>query len=327
MSEIDSFPDLSADPTGFLQELHRRAEIGRRTAAARPGWQQVATVLLALQRSAILSLWGGPDTARNNERPLTPRADAAGVSPGTTRLNPENSLVLGAAHTYLWGVRDHLQSVAMMCLAELPPRSIIAMSRVLLDAATRTTYILNASIDERTRVIRACNLRFESFRQQLADHPKDIDKRDELSSERQNLLDAALADGFSQVITKAGKPEWMLAPRTAAQTVEMFRDAYGEEFTSLWRELSSVTHVDERPHFRFAFGLDSTDAGPHAATIPMIYIHLATIGVISALETAERFYGTAGTPIDHDTKEVTHLVLRMASGLLDDFVRAEAGIS
>ncbi|SNS92472.1 hypothetical protein SAMN06309944_1387 [Micrococcales bacterium KH10] len=327
MSELDDFPDLSADPMGFLQELRRRAELGRRTAAARPGWQQVAPVLLGLQESAVLSLWGGPDTARNSERPLTPLAGAAGVSPGTPHLNPENSLVLGVAHSYLWGMRDHLQSVAMMCLTELPPRSIIAMSRVLLDAATRTTYVLDPSIDERTRIIRACNLRFESFRQQLADHPEDVEKRDELSSERQNLLDAALADGFSQVTTKAGKPEWMLAPRTAAQTVEMFQDAYGEDFTSLWRELSSVTHVDERPHFRFAFGLDPIDAGPHAATVSMIYIHVAVFGVAAAVEAAERFYGNAGDPLDEEAIELTHFVLQMASGQLDDLVRANAGIS
>ena len=94
-------PDINA----MVLAMKEGAAVGSAVAAARPGWPDLGRVVAALHAEMVASVWGGTDD-RLAQRPLRPLSAAAGHTPGTPALNPDNQLVLQVANTSVTAVRD-----------------------------------------------------------------------------------------------------------------------------------------------------------------------------------------------------------------------------
>lgn len=317
---LSGMPDNTGsglDINATVEAIKKGAATGTAVAAARPGWPDLGRVLSVLHAEFVASVWGGTDD-RLAQRPLRPLAAAAGASPGTPELNPDNQLVLQVANTSVTAVRDHLLGFANLCASDGPGRTLLAVSRILLDASAHTLWLLDPSIDERARTIRATNLWFESTRQEINDPIAEAQKQT-LEDRRDALLRDAVADGFQPVLTKGGKQQHQLTP--AYSQNDVLTAALGNRAQAHWRDASSVAHAQERPDLRFALGVGEIDPGPHATSLVMTRAMLAVTHAIRAARTCEHFYGTVGSPVPENSTKRVLAVGGFGSGMHDDIIR------
>lgn len=315
----EAMPSPATDPEGFKRWLHAGAERGRRIARARPTLRDVAAPLLAFGDSMTEAIWGGPDTDRSREHPIRPLDGAAANMFGTPTLNPNMSLTLEVADGYITAVRDHLLGLTMLAGIDGPGRSVLALARTLFDVAIHAAYLLEPSIDDQERTLRTYNFLMEAVRQEVADGG-DITQ---LVERQDELRDAARTDGFTfaTITTRGGTTREnlnALAPRRT--DAEIREHVQGETAEATWRDLSSVTHGQERTHLQFMLGTGPISPGPHRDA----YIALATIpaveAAILAADHAQGFYGLAGEAISEEIVTVVRKTLMLASGMADSIV-------
>lgn len=312
---MTKIPDLATDSAGFHAAVQQAAERGRRIAALRPGWKQVGGELAKLHIAFVSSLWGTGAASRASERPLKPLPNSLGDSVGTPGINDENNFMLTTAHTYVTGVRDHLEALSILAVAGASPRSILAMCRIVLDASAHTAFLLDASVDETTRLSRAINIELESLRQENGDPQVGDVQSETATSRREDLMQSAVEAGFVRSIGKKG-PEWKVMPVVA--TGDALTHVLGERANLPWRYLSSAAHVQERPVVRFGTGLDALSAGPHSPSFTITQGLVSVAAAIQAVRAAEDYYGTVQGPVPHDVANRVMAVGAFGAGLQDE---------
>ncbi|WP_460889571.1 hypothetical protein [Promicromonospora xylanilytica] len=317
------------DPDKAARELHRGAERGLAVAAARPGFAEVGEALTKLHTALVASMWVGEFPLVEGSV-LVPRRGARGDSWDRTciNVNGDNRLVLEVADGYATAVRDHVLGLGRVAEAGGPSRSLLALARVLLDASVHLDFLLNDSIDERERCLRAANIRLEALRQEVADARDDVEERNDAEGERDLLIAAALKDGFERgtmTDKKTGKQKetWFLHPRHRLDDV--LRDAVGGGHQDSWRVLSSAVHAQERPVLRFALGLGRVSAGPHANSMVIAHLMIPIILATEAIKVVESYYGPAGPPVDQGIVNRALEIGSFAAGMRDEEIRRHLG--
>ena len=311
------------DPEELVHSIQEGASVGRRVAAARPGWPEVGKVVADLCDAFVESVWGSGESARVDQRPLRPLPSAQGDVPGTPLVNPDNGFVLMVANTSVTAVRDHLLGFGNLCAGGGPGRTILAISRVLLDAAAHVMWLLDPAIHEELRLSRAGNMWLESVRQQLGD-PISDEEKDRLRTIRDMFFTQAVADGLTRCVRRNGTPDDVLEPRFSHDDV--IEAALGNRAQDPWRAASSVAHAQERPHLQFELGLGDIDPGPHATSFLILRSMFALTISIEAIRRTERFYGSVGKPVPEDLFRKVLFVGGLAGGMYDDLIRARQGL-
>lgn len=319
--------DLLNDPPAFFREMARRKEQAARVADARPKYKDVGQIFDALTRAYVHTLWG-PDVAETASfELLVPISEGAGAGDGGVcpTVNPNNRLVLEIANGYATGLRDHLLGFVCLAVNGAPARPMLALSRVVLDAAAHLLHLLSPNIAERERIARALNIRLEAFREEINDHAQGSTEQDELSEERSQLMAQAVADGFERESrrSKTGveSPSWYVVPRHRLD--DIMEEALQGEHLDAWRTLSSAVHVQERPDLRFSLGLNEFQPGPDVTLMNMVHMARPLITAIEAMKAVEWYYGRRGPGVEHDGLAQHALnVVAAACGMFDDTIRA-----
>lgn len=297
--------------------------MGRRVAAARPGWPEVGKVVANLCDAFVESVWGSGKGARADQRPLRPLPGAPGDVPGTPLVNSDNGFVLMVANTSVTAVRDHLAGFGNLCASGGPGRTILAISRGLLDAAAHVMWLLDPAIDENLRLSRAGNVWLESVRQQLGD-PISDEEKDRIRTIRDLFLTQAVVDGLTRCVRRNGTLDDVLEPRVSHDDV--IEAALGDHAQDAWRAASSVAHSQARPHLQFGLGLGDIDPGPHATSFLIVRSMFALTVSTEAIRRAARFYGSVGKPVPEDLFRKVLFVGGLAGGMYDDLIRARQGL-
>lgn len=325
--DIDAL--LRDDPRAFLRELKRQAEQGRRLAAARPQYSDVGQALTALAERFVGGLWGPVEPDAVSYTPLTPVPGSTGALEGNDfpTVNPDNSLVLEVAHGYATGLRDHLVGFALLASSNGPARPMLALSRVILDAAVHLLHIVSHTITEEERVSRALNVRLDALREEIADHQEGSQKHVSLWRDRQEILTHAEADGFQRESKRSKNgtesPAWYVEPHHRLDAI--MSEALEGDHQATWRTLSSVVHAQERPDLRFTLG-HQFNPGPHAGQMNMVHMALPLLIAIEAMKASERYFGLRGQGIDHgNLSQRVAATIAGASGLHDDEIRRNLG--
>lgn len=323
---MTEFTDLLSDPPALFREMARRKEHAVRVADARPKYKDVGQTFDALTRAYVHALWG-PDAAEAASfELLVPNPEGAGAGDGAPcpTVNPDNRLVLEVANGYATGLRDHLLGFVCLAVNSAPARPMLALSRVILDAAAHLIHLLSPNIAERERIARALNIRLEAFRQEINDHAQGSAEHDKLSEKRCELMAQAVADGFERepMRSKSGleSPSWYVVPRHRLDAI--MEEALQGEHLDAWRTLSSAVHVQERPDLRFSLGLNEFHPGPDVTLMNMLHLARPLITAIEAMKAAEWYYGRRAPSVEQDGLAQHALdVVAAACGMFDDAIR------
>lgn len=213
---------------------------------------------------------------------------------------------------------------ANLCASDGPERTLIVVSRVLLDASAHVLWLLDPAVDEQARTIRSANVWFESIGEEIKD-PIAATEKQTLSRRRDDLLQAAITDGFQPVYTQRGARRHQLSP--AHSQPDVLTAALSSQARNHWRAASSVVHAQERSHLRFELGTGAIDPGPHATSMLMGHSMIVMTLIIQAIERIEEFYGVVGSPVSDKTVKRVFAVGAFGSGMRDDVIRRHLALS
>lgn len=289
----------------------------RRTAKledARPGLAQIGPFIIEFHAEYAATLWDDP--VRSAEVPLRPIPNSLGDESGLPNLSPENKLVLEELHISLTAARDHLLGLGRLFLAGGPNRTAIAVARSLLDASAHALWLLDPCIDSRQRTGRAANLRLISLAQEIADKPSPKLVED-FERQRTALVANAKLDGYEQIFSKKGAPQWMLAPPYSIDAV--WSVCEGRQLAqTAWRLNSSAVHARERQSLQRDLGLL---ASRNVAAVERATIQHCMYPVLLASEVAliaGQFYGLNANPITPRVVGRLREAFALGAGLRDD---------
>lgn len=287
----------------MLRHSQRRVFID----AVRPGIPQVGERLRRIHEELVRGVGGDPPDRWEATPPLTP--DVAwhhGLS------DDEQSVVLEIAHVLTTAVKDHLLALAILAEGNAPTRSLLAMSRVLLDASCKLQFVLKRGLQDKVRVIRAANLALDSLREEANDRLGD--DRGEVLQRRDELRVRLVRCGYHA--TKDGS---QLKPGLDAVTIQ--KEA-GEDGPVLFRLASSSIHGVERSWIRSLTGADLI-GGDRAGHRIMLPFWVGSLDVtLSAILSIQSFYGLRGDPLETATVDSLHEHIAVAGGERDDDIWA-----
>ncbi|WP_152231840.1 hypothetical protein [Georgenia ruanii] len=236
-----------------------------------------------------------------------------------------DKLVLNTVNEYATAVRDHLEALALLAESGAPFRPILALCRVLLDAAAHARLLMDAEITDLLRKSRVVNLKLRAIREEIMDpHPPGGEStRQRLVRQREQLMALAIQGGCTQAVTKRGEPDWAVEPRLAHnEAIHALLGPWGEQ---PWRYLSSVAHIQERSMIRFALGMEGIAPGPHAGAQAAVQAFPAILVCVEAVVAAQTFFGVAGQRIPDRLPDQVRAVWAAAAGLRDDVLRVRLG--
>lgn len=286
--------------------LLRSSERRRYVDAVRPGIPQVGQWLRRIHEELIRGIDGNNPPTRWSDVPLKPDGEwHKGLS------EDEQKVVLDVAHVLTTAMRDHLLSLAILAEGDAPTRTLLAMSRVLLESSCNVRFVMKPGLRERVRVVRAANFALDSLREEAHDDPA---HRSTLIHERDELRDRLTA--YNYWATPEGT---QLSPGLDAASIQ--KEA-GDDGPMLFRALSSAAHGFERSWIRAFTGGDLVPDGPGGRRI-MLEFWTAVIDVcLPAITDVQEFYGVRGEPLKAETVEALKTRISWASGNRDDEIWA-----
>lgn len=269
--------------------------------AVRPGIPQVGEWLRRVHGKLVRGIGGDPPD-RWNDVPLQPDGQwHKGLS------DTEQEVVIDTAHVLTTALRDHLLWLAILAEGDAPTRTLLAISRVLLEASCKVRFVMKPGLRDRVRVVRAANLALDSLREEAHDDPA---HRSTVLGERDELRDRFVACGY-----------WATAEGTQLQPgldEATIQKEAGQDGPPLFRVLSSSIHGYERSWIRAFTGGDLMPDGPGGRRI-MLEFWTPVIDVcLLAITDAQTFYGLRGVPLETATVEALKNHISLASGKRDD---------
>ena len=279
------------------EDLFRRliegAAEGKAIAAARPSWDQLAEALFLLRSSSGL-IAGDLTNIREvavrlpDPAPESPfRRDAETLL--DAHLNARNELVLETATLVGTGMLDHLSGLGLLVAAEAPPRSMLALARVVLSAAAQLCYVIDPSLTARQRSARAANFRISMLREELQDALREDKEESQvaaLTDDIEELLRAGELDGYAMKGKTRVKQCFDPPQPPEAQLIHDAVDARGQ-----FRNLSSVIHVQERTHVQFVLGLGASPQEVHGRSYAAMHMGASLIATAEAIQAAATYFG------------------------------------
>lgn len=295
------------DTEEMLREIQAGAARGKLVASLRPTWPQLGEQLWNAHDAAQRVFFPGESRqsivaeASNFARysAKSPCAEDA-LELKDSKSNPKNELVLRLSRMYIGGLVNQLGGLSAVISAEVSARPAVALGRVVLDASTHCSFLLEDNTSVKERSLRAANLQLGMLRAEIADIVEGAGgKSDEavepLRVEVANLISAGLSDGFERATSKKGQAQNSFRPGTPAieqlfKLVDGSRDESGL-FRDAWRHASSVVHVQERRIIEFYFGSGEFSQAVHARSYAALQLMPAVLVSKEAFERAANYLG------------------------------------
>jgi hypothetical protein len=316
------------DAEAIIREIQAGAERGRLVASLRPTWPQLGEELWKVHDAAQRVFF--PGEARRSIvaeasnfvafSPDSPCAHDVRAS-HTSKANPRNELVLRLVRMYVGGLINHLGGLAALLSAEVSARPAVAIGRVVLDAGAHCTYLLDF-VGDHERSLRGANLQLAMLRAEIADivegSGKETDQALEpLRLEVAGLIEAGLADGFNQAISKRGEPQNSFIPGTPA-IEQLFKSLDNPDlFRDGWRLASSVVHVQERRLMEFYLGSGDISQSVHGRSYVALQLMPSILFAKSAFERSGTYLGQKDALITSTIDEALQWWLA-AGGMYDE---------